>query len=419
MFDGLDFIGITRAVDQAIYMLLNTLATMLWRLDSALIGMSLYGYSTQDWLTGAGGGVWWILDWLIVNPGLFGINTWTLFAGLALMLWGLSRIARPFFNTSPVHPGKLLLFFLLSYIVIDQGSTLMQDIEQWRMDAGNAIYGEVSAAGDTSGVTVPAMPATGDTLADAADLDGNGPIRGWEAVSTSYFLVTNMNELHQSYPPDNFRLAYCLYNPELPISSQNVVNAEGCSPRLAWDEWETVDLQMLEELLGFDVDSITDPIEELVDWFGVTLEIGDNIDTIPVLQHHPENRELAIRQSAAGISRLALGVIVALFPLVEANISLMLALAASFIYLSLPVVVLFGFFLPTESMVNRLVMQFVNVVLRTLVIHGIVAVFMMLLMDSALSDTLMSYLGMVGVGLVGGWWLMRLATATMKESMQL
>ncbi|MCP4410788.1 MAG: hypothetical protein GY807_24220, partial [Gammaproteobacteria bacterium] len=99
MFDGLDFVGITRAIDQAIYMLLNAVATMLWRLDASIIAMSLYSYSTQDWLTGTGGGVWWILDWLIVNPGLFGLNTWTLFAGLAVMLWGLSRIARPFFNT--------------------------------------------------------------------------------------------------------------------------------------------------------------------------------------------------------------------------------------------------------------------------------------------------------------------------------
>ncbi|MCP4994924.1 MAG: hypothetical protein GY934_14240, partial [Gammaproteobacteria bacterium] len=360
---------------------------------------------------------WWILDWLIVNPGLFGINTWTLFAGLALMLWGLSRIARPFFNTSPVHPGKLLLFFILSYIVIDQGSTLMQDIEQWRMEAGNAIYTEITSTGDTSGITVPTIPSTSDPLGTAADLDGISPIRGWEAVATSYFLVSSIDELHQSYPPQNFRIAYCLYNPEIPISGQNVTNAEGCSPRVAWDEWETVDVQMLEELLGFDIDSLTDPIEEFFDWFGITLEIGDNIDTIPLLQHHPENRELAIRQSAAGISRLTLGIIVALFPMIEANISLMLALAASFVYLSLPIVILFGFFLPTEAMVNKLLMQFVNVILRTLVIHGIVAVFMLILMDSALSGTLMSYLGLVGVGLVGGWWMMRLATATMKESM--
>ena len=107
----MDFIGVTRTIDQAIYMLLNALAIVLWRIDSAIIGMSLYSYATQDWLTGNGGGVWYIMDWLLDTSGLFGLNTWTLFAGLALMLWGLSRIARPFIPSARDHPGKLLLFF--------------------------------------------------------------------------------------------------------------------------------------------------------------------------------------------------------------------------------------------------------------------------------------------------------------------
>jgi hypothetical protein len=120
----MDFIGVTRTIDQAVYMLLNGLAIVLWRIDSAVIGMSLYSYATQDWLTGNGGGVWYIMDWLLDTSGLFGVNTWTLFAGLALMLWGLARIARPFIPAAPVHPGKLLIFFVLSYVVISQGSAL-------------------------------------------------------------------------------------------------------------------------------------------------------------------------------------------------------------------------------------------------------------------------------------------------------
>lgn len=121
---AMDFIGVTRTIDQAVYMLLNGLAIVLWRIDSAVIGMSLYSYATQDWLTGNGGGVWYIMDWLLDTSGLFGVNTWTLFAGLALMLWGLARIARPFIPAAPVHPGKLLIFFVLSYVVISQGSAL-------------------------------------------------------------------------------------------------------------------------------------------------------------------------------------------------------------------------------------------------------------------------------------------------------
>jgi hypothetical protein len=411
----MDFIGVTRTIDQAVYMLLNALAIVLWRIDSAIIGMSLYSYATQDWLTGNGGGVWYIMDWLLDTSGLFGLNTWTLFAGLALMLWGLSRIARPFIPSSPVHPGKLLVFFVLSYVVISQGSALMQDIESWRLDAGSAVYESVAGSSSPS-INVPSVPSTSDPLAPPADLDGQSPIRGWEAVATSYFLANSADDIHQPYPPEAFLVAYCLYNPDLPIEEQTTENAQGCSPRNAWDEWDVIDLSILQDVLGINVADIETAFEGFL-----SLLLGEvDLDlTVPVpsIQHHPENRELGIRQAQAGVARLALGAIVALFPIIEANISLMLALAASFIYLALPIIILFGFFLATESLTNRLLMQFVAVIIRTLIINGIVALFMLLLMNTALSGSLTAYLGLVGVGLVGGFFLARVAAATMKETL--
>ena len=41
--NAMDFIGVTPTIDQAIYVLLNSLAIVLWRIDSAIIGMSLIG----------------------------------------------------------------------------------------------------------------------------------------------------------------------------------------------------------------------------------------------------------------------------------------------------------------------------------------------------------------------------------------
>lgn len=411
----MDFIGVTRTIDQAVYMLLNALAIVLWRIDSAIIGMSLYSYATQDWLTGNGGGVWYIMDWLLDTSGLFGLNTWTLFAGLALMLWGMARIIRPFFHTNPVHPGKLLFFFILSYIVISQGSTLMQDIEGWRLDAGSAVYQSIATSAEAN-VTVPSVPSTSDPLAPPADLDGQSPIRGWEAVAASYFLAANAEDIHQPYPPEAFRVAYCLYNPDLPIEEQTTENAQGCSPRNAWDEWDVIDLSILQDVLGINVEDVETAFEGFLSL--LLGEVDLNLTApVPAIQHHPENRELGIRQAQAGVARLALGIIVTLFPIIEANISLMLALAASFIYLSLPIVILFGFFLATESMTLRLLMQFVYVIIRTLIINGIVALFMLLLMNTALSGTLTAYLGLVGVGLVGGFFLARIAAATMKETL--
>ena len=418
----MDWMGIDRMIDQAIYTLLNLAAMLLWRLDAAVIGISLYGYATEDWLIRSGGGVWGLLDWLIGGSGIFGLTTWQLVFGLALMLYGLSLLARPFIGASPVQPGKLFIFALISYVIIGQGSELFPAFESWRAEAGSAAYQGVADSSVELDVDTPASPS--DPLGAPADLDGESPLRGWEAVATSYFLVSSQDDLHQSFPPAEFRLAYCLYRPDLPINDQVEENSAGCSPQKAWDEWDLVEVDLLRDIFGIEVeldfdffdlfdDDILEPDAE--DDSGLTF----TTTTVPVIQQHPENRELAIRQAQAGVARLAMGSLVALFPLVEANISLMLALAASFIYLTLPISLLFGFFLPTEPMTHRLLMQYVNVVIRTLVLHGLVALFMLLLMGTALSGSLMAYLGLVGVGLVGGLFLSRVAAGTMTETLKI
>ena len=151
--------------------------------------------------------------------------------------------------------------------------------------------------------------------------------------------------------------------------------------------------------------------------WGIELpDLGFSVD-YPMVREHPENRQLGIRQAQGGVSRLALGPVVALFPMVEANVGLMLALAASFIYLSLPITLLFGFFLYTQPMVTRLLTQFINIFIRTVILHGLMALFLMLLINVSTGGSLMVYLGVIGVGLVGGFFLTRIAAATMKEAM--
>ena len=72
-----DLVGVTRTIDHAVYMLLNALAVILWRIDAALIQFSLFSYATQDWLTGdSDGGVWQVLDRMIGADGIFGLSTW-------------------------------------------------------------------------------------------------------------------------------------------------------------------------------------------------------------------------------------------------------------------------------------------------------------------------------------------------------
>jgi hypothetical protein len=394
----MDF-GISQSLEQTIYTLLNAIAVILWRLNAACVNISMLAYQTQDWLTGEDGGVWSVLARMTGADGIFGLNVWEAFFTLALAVYGLSRVARPFFpNAQPVEIGKLFMFGVLSYIVITRGAQLMRDLEAWRVEAGDYVYEKMAEDGGME-LDVPGGSVSDEPLNPPQDLDGETPVRGWEAVSSSYFLVNNIDELQASIPPEEFRRVYCLYDPNVPINEQDEENHDGCSPQKAWDEWDELE--------------VTLPITSV---WGIELPIDVSIE-YPVVQEHPENRQLGIRNAQSGVARLALGPIVALFPLVEANISLMLAMAASFIYLSLPIVLLFGFFMATESLANQLLLQLINIVIRTLILNGLIALFLMLLMGVAINGSLMTYLGLVGVGLIGGILLARFAAGTMKESM--
>jgi hypothetical protein len=394
-----DMMGIARTIDHAVYTLLNAVAIILWRFNAAILGMAMLSYDSQDWLTGRDeGGVWLLSRHLVGADGILGISIWSLFLALALILFGFAKIVRPFCRMQPVDLGRLVFFATIAHLFITQGPALMQQTETLRADAGSYVYEQMSAE---DGPSLELVPASSDEpLYPPADLDGQAPLRGWEAVATSYFLVTNPDELHASVPPPEFRRAYCLYDPNQPINDQADENAAGCSPRLAWDEWDQISFSL--------------PITNV---WGIPLPGDISID-YPVIQPHPDNRQLGIRQAQAGVSRLALGPVVALFPMLEANVGLMLTLAASFIYLSLPITLLFGFFLYTEPMATRLMLQFISIFIRTLILQGLMALFLVVLMQASLSGgSLTMYLGLIGVGLMGGWFLIRVAADTMKETL--
>jgi hypothetical protein len=394
----MDLLGVTRTIDHAVYTLLNALAIILWRVDSALMGISLLSYRTQDWLTGPDGGVWRLLARLVGVDGIFGLELYQVMLVLALTLFGLSRILRPFFrNLQPVDPGRMLFFAIIAYVFITQGSELLHQAEGWRGEAGGYVYQALSTG---ESVDLGSLGSGTDLLYAPQDLDGQPPIRAWEAVATSYFLAGDNDDLHAGVPPEEFRRAYCLYDPAVPVDQQTQENAEGCSPRKAWDEWDMLSTQ---------------PITQV---WGIPLPIDISL-SLPIVEEHPENRQQGIRQAQQGVARLALGPVVALFPILEANVGLMLALSASFIYLSLPITLLFGFFLFTEPMVTRLFMQFIGLFIRTLILNGLLALFMVVLMGVAANGSLTIYLGLVGIGLVGGIFLTRLAAATMRETLSM
>ncbi len=394
-------LGVSRTIDHAVYTLLNAIAIILWRIDSAIISMSLFSYNTQDWLTHpVGGGVWQVMDIISGPSGFLGLQAWQLMLTLAIMLYGFFRVARPFINIRIVDLGRLLMFGVFSFVVISSGSTLMIAVEAWRSELGTYMYDKMGSSGSVS-IDMPGVTTSDEPLNSPQDLDGRSPIRGWEAVSTSYFLVQNEAELNSNIPPKAFREAYCLYDPNEAIGDQTVTNQEGCSPEKAWDEWDQI--------------TFTLPITQI---WGIPLPVDTSLDT-PIYQEHPENRELAIRQVQAGVSRLALGPIVALYPMIEANISLMLALSASIVYLTLPIVMLFSFFLPTESVTTRLLMRFLTIIINTIILNGIIALFLLLLINVSVNGSLSAYLGLVGVAVLGGFILAKVAAGTLRETLSL
>lgn len=179
-----DLVGVTRTIDHAVYMLLNALAVILWRIDAALIQFSLFSYATQDWLTGdSDGGVWQVLDRMIGADGIFGLSTWEAFLALALALYGFSLLARPFWRTRPVDIGRLFLYTVLSYSVITEGASLMQEVEAWRSEAGGYMYEVLAGEGGSVNLDIPGGSTSNEPIYNPRDLDGRPPIRGWEAVA--------------------------------------------------------------------------------------------------------------------------------------------------------------------------------------------------------------------------------------------
>src|SRR5512137_2396141 len=140
----MDLLGVTRTIDHAVYTLLNAIAIILWRLDSALIGVSLFSYQSQDWLAGPQGGIWGLMAKLVGVNGLFGMDTLMAFMSLALTLYGISLIMRPFIRVNPVDPGRLLFFAIMAQVFITQGSELMRQAEAWRGEVGGFVYEAMS-----------------------------------------------------------------------------------------------------------------------------------------------------------------------------------------------------------------------------------------------------------------------------------
>jgi hypothetical protein len=183
-------------MDLLIYNALNAVAIILWRIDVTFISWGIMGYQTQDWLLGDNNtGAWYLFTQLIGNGGLVNVGLWEIFLTLALMIAGLTRLVRPFIQIRVVDIGRVLFYACATYILITQGLVLLQGAETWRDEASGYIYTTMSQS-PALVLKMPGEPdplsANSDPVDPPSDLDGEPPIRGWEAISTSYFLVLSL-----------------------------------------------------------------------------------------------------------------------------------------------------------------------------------------------------------------------------------
>ena len=137
----MDFIGVSRTIDHAVYTFLNSLAMVLWKLNTVGFGWSIGSYSMQDWLTGRDNeGVWYLLPRLLGANGMFGVPVWQAVFVLALVLAGATRLLRPFIRVQSSDLGRLLLIGVMSYIFIVQGNQMIRNAEDFRSRAGGLMF---------------------------------------------------------------------------------------------------------------------------------------------------------------------------------------------------------------------------------------------------------------------------------------
>src|SRR4051794_14769240 len=117
------------------YTLLTLLASLFWLVDRAVLFVTLMVYAIKGFIisttSGDGGFVLQTLNNMLASNGALG-NLVILAAGLALLVFSLSRILRPILELNPVDPGRVLLWLAVFSMLLTLGSSFFLDLEQGR-----------------------------------------------------------------------------------------------------------------------------------------------------------------------------------------------------------------------------------------------------------------------------------------------
>ncbi|MAU12440.1 MAG: hypothetical protein CL607_21630 [Anaerolineaceae bacterium] len=320
MLDG----AIVVPVMQLVYSVLFEMAAVIWSLERALLLTGYVVMSLTDWLVTQAFTP--LLNALGAQTGIFLVPTFT----IALLILALSYLIAMFLRVRVVEFKSAVVWFLVALLLFQGGAQIYGGIEDARRDIADTFYQQ--------GLAI--MADGGGALAVLSDI-GNG------------------TEAPIPEPVNQFA-------PFLP-SDQDVDGLDVAMSYIGAD--------------GYDViapDSAPHPVERLPWSF---LNEGGYFDPATGSAAFPGmgqvERETAIGRGVQGISRLLMGILVALFGVLEQIIHLALAIAMGLAFASAFIAILFAFFKHTEvlvwSVLDLVIELFVQSIIMSLFLSLIIS----------------------------------------------
>lgn len=328
------------------------LTNLFWGLDAILLYIAYMLHNLRIWLVMSFFSP--ILNMFVGEGGtLVGVIRGSFL--IAVMVLGLTYIARVFFQFNLVDPQKLFLWGGIVVIFVGTGAatTLYQGLESVREDLSGYLYGaifqqfrtEEGLAEIANSFNAPGAPAP--HVYGPTERGGVAPIVGYPSLD----------------PNDPSIRGYNIAGAFLRATMDDVLNPWGVgtgNPVPLPVQYEKVKLAT-----SFYV----------VYWHGqMPAELSRLEDQF---------RAPMVVAVIEGLIRMIFGIIPCILAVLEAVILLCLTIATGIIFVTLPVALIFAFFEPLSPMATGMIKQYTSIFMKTMVINVLFAVVLLLVIAAA------------------------------------
>jgi len=285
---------------------------------------------------------------------------------LAIMVLGITLIARSFFRINIVNPEKLFMWGAVTVMLLGTGaaSSAYQAIEGFREDLSNGVYQAVFG-------TFLDNP---EELAQAFTMEGAPPPHAYGTKEAGGIATL------VGFPEMNDR------------SNIRGYNVAGAFVRATM-------LDVLEP--RFSIPSRYDELRGLAGESFRAVYWNDQGPTSLGNLDDPERTE-AFLLAVEGLIRMLLGIIPCFLALLEAVILFCLTVSTGVIFCTIPVGLIFAFFEPTEPMITSLLKLYSQIFIKTMVINVLLGLVMLLLMAGAVLNNGVVFVGVAVIGVLFG-----------------